>query len=399
MTGGTIAGGVLDLAYGRVSCGDRTVDVTPMLEDIDSVLRRGVARPMLAEIVSRAAGATAVLLPTVWGPVRTGSLLAELHGVGFTGAPLPRAVAVAASHADAAATRVVVVETCLLPATGGHWSAHVVERRGGTWCLGPGEIALPTEVVTDPGWVRVLGEAHAVFVDGPDQLSRDRAIEAVSSSFGVRAVVVDRRVLADFGGRTRTVTAADLLAGLPPPPRPVQRQRGRAPAAVAAALAIAVGVTAVWTHWPRPTPPDRQTVRVGHAELAVPGPWLRTDQTSETRGSERAVFAAPDDGRRLIVVVSVLRAGSTSASVAESLRSRIAQRGDDAVAEFSENLDYAGRRVIGYRENPASGAPVAWYVSVDDETQVSVGCQQGTGPESIDHACRQAVGSVRVALG
>ncbi|ALG84155.1 type VII secretion-associated protein [Gordonia phthalatica] len=389
---------LLDLGYGRVDCGDQVLDVTPMLEEIDSASRRGVARRTFGALVRRCAGAGTVTVPTVWGPVRTGSMMAELHGAGFVGAPVPRAVAIAASHADAAAARVVVVETGLLPATGGHWSAHLVERRGDRWDLGRGEVTLPTEIPTDPGWARLLEYAAAVFVDGPDRESVGRAVDVLSASFGVRGVVVDRTVLVAFGGRTRAATGADLLAGLAAPPAAKPRRSTRVPAAVAGALLLATSGAAAWTHWPRETSPAQQTAQVGQAELTVPGAWLRTDQGSEVRGGDRAVFAAPDDGRRLIVVVSALRSGSTPTSVAESLRNRIAQRGDDVVAEFSENLDYAGRRVIGYRENPASGAPVAWYVTVDGGTQVSIGCQEGTGEESVEAACRGAVGSVRVTV-
>lgn len=386
----------LDLAYGRVDCGGCVVDVTPMLEDIDSAPRRGVARAMLADAVRRGNGAASAVVPTVWGPVRTGAILGELHDVGFVGAAVPRAVAIAASHADAAAMQVVVVETELLPTTGGHWTAHAVVRRGGRWLLGAGEVTLPDQVAVDAGWARLLARAHAVFVDGPAPEAIDSAVRVLHEAFGVRAVVVDRAVLAAFGGRTGLATGADLLAGQPAPPRPKPRRSARAPVAMACALMVVAAGTAAWTHWPRPVPPDRDTVRVGQVELGVPGAWQRTDQSADARGSERAVFAAPDDGRRLIVVVSELRAGSTSTSVAESLRNRIAQRGDDAVAEFSTDLTYAGKHVIGYRENPASGASVAWYVTVDGRTQVSIGCQQGTGEESVEPACRGAVGSVRV---
>jgi len=52
--------------------------------------------------------------------------------------------------------------------------------------------------------------------------------------------------------------------------------------------------------------------------------------------------------------------------------------------------------VISYREAPASGPPVRWYILVDDAVQVSLGCQAGTGTADIDPPCRRAVASVRV---
>ncbi|MGB6246215.1 type VII secretion-associated protein [Gordonia sp. (in: high G+C Gram-positive bacteria)] len=395
-----MSGSVLDLAYGRVRVGDRQLDVGAVLEDIDDPRRRAPARPALAEAL-RAAGPTAVVAPTVWGPVRTGSLRAELAAAAPHAAaavPIPRAVAIAASHADATVHRCAVVETRMLPSTGGHWSVHAVARRQGRWELGNGEVTLPRRIPADPGWARLLEEADAVFVDGPDPASIERARRLLAEVFGVRAESVDRRLLGRHGAGIAAVTGADLLAGLPAAPVAGRRPSAWAPALVAALLSVAVVVVGVWSHWPRPAVVDRETVQVGRARLEVPGGWRRTDMasTGADGAGRRAVFAAPDDGRRVIVVVSTLRSGSSSATVAASLRQRIAQRGDDAVAEFAPDLAYAGRQVIGYRETPASGEPVAWYISVDQRTQVSVGCQGGTGAESVEAACRGAVGSVRV---
>ncbi|EGD56465.1 hypothetical protein SCNU_02902 [Gordonia neofelifaecis NRRL B-59395] len=386
---------MLDLAYGTVRGPGGAVDVLPMLEDIDCAERRGVARPGLGAVVRRATEREAVLVPTVWGDVRTAALVGEFAAIGAVVRPIPRAVAIAASHADATVNRCAVVETCLLPATGGHWSVHAVSRVDGRWLLGRGAVTQPRRIPVDPSWAALLEDADAVFVDGPDHDSIRRAQRCIAESFGVRTVAVDRAVLERHGGRTGLATGADLLAGLSRPPQSRARRTARAPGVVAAVLLIAVAVAAGWMHWPRAAPPDRQTVQVGRAELSVPGRWHRSDLTDSGSGT-RAVFAAPDDGRRLIVVVSRLRTGSTSATVAESLRNRIGQRGDDVVAGFAADLSYAGRRVIGYRETPASGAPIAWYVTVDAGSQVSVGCQGGTGEDSVEDACRAAVGSVRV---
>ncbi|GAC61755.1 MULTISPECIES: type VII secretion-associated protein [Gordonia] len=390
-----MSGPVIDLAYGRVTGPGGTVDLTTLLEDIDCAERRALARQALREVMRRAAGASRILLPTVWGPVRTEALVGELASVGAAAEPVPRAVAIAASHADATVHRCAVVETRMLPATGGHWSVHTVTRTDGRWSLGRGAVDLPRRISAEPGWSAPLRAADAVFVDGPDPESVAAAQRLLLEAFGVRAMAVDRTVLTRHGGRLGPVSAAELLAGLPAPPIAASRRGLRAPAVVAAVLVLAAAATAGWAHWPRPERSAQQTVRVGRAELAVPGQWRRSDGDDATAGS-RTVFAAPDDGRRLIVVVSRLRGGSTVATVAESLRNRIAQRGDDAVAEFAADVSYAGRRVIGYRETPASGSPVAWYVAVESGTQISIGCQTGTGEESVDGPCRGAVGSLRV---
>lgn len=383
----------IDVAYGRVTCGDRTLDLLPLLEDIDNAKRRAAARPAVAELVAQAGHVEHVLIPTVWGPVRTAALLDEFAVAGARPTPIARAVAIAAAHAEATAQRCVVVETCLLPTTGGHWSVHEVIRRDGQWMLGAGEVTLPRRVPVDPVWARLLESADAVFVDGGNPESVRRAQRVLTESFGVKPVPVERDVLALHGSRIGVVTGSDLLAGLPSPPAAPPPRGARIAGMVAVSLVAGVAATAAWVHWPRDVPPDRQTVQVGQAELTVPGQWRRTEQGA---AGQRVVFAAPDDGRRLIVVVSKLRSGSTPESVATSLRNRISQRGDDAVAEFTTDLSYAGKHVIGYRETPASGAPVSWYVTVSDPLQVSIGCQAGTGEGSVDEPCRSAVGSLQV---
>jgi type VII secretion-associated protein (TIGR03931 family) len=111
------------------------------------------------------------------------------------------------------------------------------------------------------------------------------------------------------------------------------------------------------------------------------------------------VFVDPDDGRRLILVQTRVRDDSTQASVAASLRNRLGQRGDDVVTEFSPSTRFAGRDVISYREAPASGSAIRWYVLVDHALQVSIGCQPGTGAEPVDVECEQAVRTAGIAPG
>ena len=134
----------------------------------------------------------------------------------------------------------------------------------------------------------------------------------------------------------------------------------------------------------------------------MPGDWRQSEQRTPSGSADdpsttRAVFVDPDDGRRIIAVLTEVRAGSTRESVAGSLRNRIEQRGDDVVTEFSAATRFGGRDVIGYRESPASGGAIRWYVVVDDGLQVSIGCQAGTAAESPDDECAAAVRSVRVS--
>ncbi|MFT4088072.1 MAG: type VII secretion-associated protein, partial [Gordonia sp. (in: high G+C Gram-positive bacteria)] len=179
-----------------------------------------------------------------------------------------------------------------------------------------------------------------------------------------------------------------------PPPESRRSRRVRwAACAVAVLTVVALGVLARVTA-PAPAAQAAVTERIGPARLDVPGGWRRSELSEEA--GVRAVFADPADGRRLIVVVTRLRSGATRETVATSLRNRIAQRGDAVVVEFAPDSRYAGRRVISYREQPESGPEVRWYVVVERDVQITIGCQNGTGGQRMDPRCRAAVGSAAV---
>ncbi|MGO3325945.1 type VII secretion-associated protein, partial [Gordonia sp. (in: high G+C Gram-positive bacteria)] len=152
---------------------------------------------------------------------------------------------------------------------------------------------------------------------------------------------------------------------------------------------------------PGTSPAESASVqKVGTVQVEVPAGWQRSDLPDDRPADgagERAVFADADDGSRILVVVTSLRAGSTRTSVADSLANRLAQRGDDAVLEFAPDTTFGGRRVISYRERPESGQQIAWYIDVERAVQTSVGCQRGSSGESVDVVCASVVASVRPA--
>ncbi|MFT3714567.1 MAG: type VII secretion-associated protein [Gordonia sp. (in: high G+C Gram-positive bacteria)] len=198
------------------------------------------------------------------------------------------------------------------------------------------------------------------------------------------------------------MSAPSIDFGFEPPRFARRRRTGRAMAAAVVLAVVVLGAVGAYGHWSRSRAPAAQRQVLGAVAVDVPGDWRRTalsDDDADGRGL-RAVFADPDDGRRLIVVVTGLQPGATLRSVAVSLRNRIAQRGGDrdgdaGVREFSAATRYAGRDVVSYREAPASGPAVHWYVQVIGDRQVSIGCQDGTGEAAVDGPCRGAVGSVR----
>ncbi|WP_345314256.1 type VII secretion-associated protein [Gordonia alkaliphila] len=318
----------------------------------------------------------------------------------MTAPAVPRAVAIAASHSDAAAQTCLVIEELWVPGEPPGWGpplwrAQVLHRDGGRWEV----VRSAADELTAglPDELRELGRAaDVVLVDGPRP--RELAAELARNLPDARVARVDPALLMRHGGRH--LPRAPLDFDFPSPPEPSRRRGGRALLVVVIAAVLTLGVVGLVARWPRPAVVDHGAARVGPVELTVPGGWQRTelsgDRPEDGRGI-RAVFADEADGRRLIVVVTALRAGADRASVASSLAQRVAQRGDDVVVEFAASSTYGGRQVISYREAPGSGPSVRWYIVVDSGLQVSVGCQEGTGAGRVDDACRRAVGSVRVA--
>ncbi|GEE01863.1 hypothetical protein nbrc107696_23090 [Gordonia spumicola] len=370
---GLVVVGAVDLAYG-----EHDSVVADLLERIDSPTRP--ACPV-------GAGRT-VVHPTTWGRRRVAAV------VRATGASdgVPRAIAIARSHADATITRCAVVETCLLPDTGGHWAVHAVCRRAGEWTIESTLVDLPSDAPT--AWASLIGSADIAVIDGADDGRIEAALTSLPSPAG-GTVRADRALVARYGGVRRSLRA-DIDAALAPPPEPAPsgRRRLAVAAVVAGVLALGVAWAAVREH-PALAAAVRAE-RVGGVVVDIPGDWRRSelDDRRVDGSGTRAVFADPDDGSRIVVVVTPLRAGSSRDSVAVSLRNRLAQRGDDVVREFSADASYAGRSVIAYRETPASGSSIAWYVHVAGDRQVSIGCQRGTGDVPIDDACAGAVRSL-----
>lgn len=347
---------------------------------------------------------TTIGCPSAWGRPRRGRLHQAVRAVCPSGRLVPRALLIAASHADAATSSVVVIEALLVPGEcpGEHpdpWCAQLVSRAGPSWRIerseagelgtgtaGPGEI--PAELTA------FAGAAEVILVDGPG----DGLTDALRSALpGARVACVDRALVERHGHRWLPPEPVDFA--FPDPPIAPARRVPRAALAVAVAVLLAVLAAGLVARWPRPAAVAQPPLRtIGPAALEIPADWRRTelsgDRPDDGRGL-RAVFADGTDGRRLIVVVTALRAGADRESVAQSLANRIAQRGDDVVVEFAAASSYGGRDVISYREAPESGPAVRWYVVVDGGLQVSVGCQDGNGAERIDAVCARAVGTAR----
>lgn len=357
---------------------------------------------------------TTIGCPSAWGRPRRARLHRALEGICPVRphvAPdlVPRALLIAASHADAAITVCTVVETLLVPGEppgSGHlpdaevWTAQRVVRDGSMWRIA--ECAAGDATDTED-LATLAARSELVLMDGA---VADRMLPVLDgAAAGARVVRVDRGLVERHGARWRQTDRIDF--GFPEPPVAPPRRLPRALLVLVLVAVVVLGVAGLIARWPQSPADARTTQSVGPVTLTVPDGWRRTaltgDRPDEGRGL-RAVFADDGDGRRLIVVVTALRPGATRETVARSLANRMAQRGDDVVVEFAAESTYGGRPVISYREVPASGPAVSWYVAVEpagqDPTaaplQVSIGCQPGTGEDPIDPPCRAAVSTVRV---
>lgn len=419
---------VADLRFGHAVAVDGTaVEVSSELAAIDRAGPEAWLGPLsLLLRPGSTSGPVLLGVPSTWGAPRRDVLGAAVGQLGAGAQLVPRAELIAASHADAAARTVVVVETAIVPDAGPRWSLTRVEATPGGWrCSGwqvmraglapgadlaswgepaPGEGPAPGGQ-SAPGEEQPLWcDADTVFVDGPAPLSG--AVASLRDlAAPVRCLAVDHELLRRHGASWAGTGDPPAAAPLPPVPVRGPVRRALAAAALVAVLVLAGVASTRLFREPQatsvaavPGPSDAVAAvvaRVGPVAVDVSGDWKRTDRGG---GDEayRATFADPRDGRRILVVVTRLRSGASAETVAASLRNRIGERGDDAVVEFSDRAEYAGRTVIAYRENPVSGSAIRWYVAVEQGSQISIGCQPGTSAEAVDEACRMAVASAAV---
>ncbi|MEO9328361.1 type VII secretion-associated protein [Gordonia aurantiaca] len=431
---GVIRPTVVDLAYGRVRVFDPVTgpdapdrDVRAILEAVDETTvvldgRRLHIRQAWQQVFAEwglpapgesSARPLVVGHPSTWGP-RRASCLAEVAGGRVPLALVPRALLVARSHADITVQCCAVVETTHVPApptdpappARRFWPVQILRRRPEGWVVERCGLVEGDATGDVEGMEIIDDTVEAVYVDGEGPAEVAAAVEAVAAhAVAGRVVPVDRALVVRLGHRTGGVADdATPVVGEPaaaPAPASAWRDRHTLVAAAVLAVLVLAGALAVgW--WQRGGESATTTeVAVGRATLTVPGDWRRTGQDTPSDDTDdpttsRTVFVSQADGRRIIAVLTEVRSGSTLQSVAASLRNRIEQRGDDVVTEFSASTRYAGREVISYREAPASGSAIRWYVIVDDGLQVSIGCQAGSAAESVDDECARAVRSLRV---
>lgn len=224
---------------------------------------------------------------------------------------------------------------------------------------------------------------------------------------GVRAVPA--AALVGGGGRSpgpgSGAAAADPVPAswLDPVPAPgMPRPTGRHVAigvALVALLSIAVGsaITVLNRRGADPSPVTvpLQRVEIGRVSTELPVSW-------QARGDRSGrLDLVPDDGRgvRILVVPTELPPGSGRDAVVRGLERKLGERGQESpFSDFAADVEFGGRRAVGYAESPVDGSRVRWFVLVDDDLQVSVGCQyRDVGWDAIAADCERAVRGVAVA--
>ncbi|GAA4399993.1 type VII secretion-associated protein [Tsukamurella soli] len=351
-----------------------------------------------------------VAAPSEFGGPRRSLVAAAAATLGHRADVVPRAVALVRTHGLLFCRRALVLE-----ATDG--GGPGVDAGGG-----PDAIGHVLDFTAD-GWVPVragrapdtVGLARCLLDDGVDQVLVDAdqaTYERVRDALAVvehrqwRVLRIDRSALV-----AALAEAPEDESGRPPVEEPARlvgpgRRARRGPALWIARLASAVAVILVATGAalvglrtagprdpaPPPAPRERtatQTDTVDGVEVALPVGWSITRPAGG-----RAVARAPD-GRRVTVVHRTLPAPTSRDAVAADLASALPEQGDARIVGLEPRARYAGRDVIGYREQITPQRFVLWYVVIDGGHQVSIGCEPGIGAAPIAEYCARAVGSVR----
>jgi type VII secretion-associated protein (TIGR03931 family) len=184
---------------------------------------------------------------------------------------------------------------------------------------------------------------------------------------------------------------------------PVASRRVR-PGRVAATVIAGVGVGAALLGAGRMlTPPPRVVpsgvlVQYGY-RLDVPAGWEHTGGLPERRRTLLTPVAAPEGSDLLAVERTPL--GYDTGAEPERARAELRAVFDEAVArgsalsDFEPSVTVAGRSVATYTQQ-MGGATVDWFVVLDGDAQLSVGCQHTrAGAAAVRAACEVVVGSIR----
>jgi type VII secretion-associated protein (TIGR03931 family) len=144
-------------------------------------------------------------------------------------------------------------------------------------------------------------------------------------------------------------------------------------------------------------PAHRQVARYGYSFELVPG-WEQAGGDADLREVRLTPSAAvgPEE-----VLVQENRLNYDSDAEPErpgrELQTQLADAQPGRYTDFDPHASFAGRDVTYYRESPADGSTVDWYVLFQGPVQVSVGCRHTPAVAGqVERACREVVRTVRI---
>jgi type VII secretion-associated protein (TIGR03931 family) len=145
--------------------------------------------------------------------------------------------------------------------------------------------------------------------------------------------------------------------------------------------------------------PAGALVQYGY-RLGVPAGWEHTGGLPERRRVLLTPLAAPEGSDLIVVEHSSL--GYDTAAEPQRARAELRAAYDAAVAAgsafsgYDPGAEFAGRPVTAYRQEEPGGTVVDWFVVLDRDAQLSVGCRHTpAGAEAVRAACAVVVASVR----
>ena len=189
------------------------------------------------------------------------------------------------------------------------------------------------------------------------------------------------------------------------PPVALARHRPLRALATGAAAAVALAGlyvmdTALPAAGPVPLTAADDLVQYGYA-VRIPVGWAHTGGLPERRRSLLTPAGAPDGSDLISVERTPLGydAGAEPQRARAELRAEFdrAVAGGAPLAGFDEDARFAGRAVVTYREalRGTDRAEVDWYVVLDGEAQLSVGCRHtAAGTTRVAAACATVVDSL-----
>jgi type VII secretion-associated protein (TIGR03931 family) len=168
-----------------------------------------------------------------------------------------------------------------------------------------------------------------------------------------------------------------------------------------AGTAVAMPVWAPPAVAPAAAPPAAGVLVQYGYRLDLPAGWEHTGGLPERRRSLLTRVGAPQ-GTDLIAVERT-SLGYDAAAEPQRAAAEMRAAFDQSVAAGARLSGYGdaeigGRAVTAYRQQERDGAVVEWYVVLDGDAQLSVGCRHTpTGTDAVRSACAVVVGSVRRA--